>query len=139
MTYLAAAALLLAAGVGVGVVRRRFQLIVVRGSSMSPTYQDRDVLLVRVHRRPRLGDVVVFRMPDQHKDDGPAWMVKRVAAGPGDRVPADERRIVAESTVADGCLLVRGDNPESHDSRHFGYVPIDTVLGVVVRPVTPWN
>jgi signal peptidase I len=138
MSYVAAAALLLTTGVaagGIRLVRRCFQMIVVRGSSMSPTFEDRDVVLVKVRRQPRLGDVVVFRMPDEHAEDGPAWMIKRVAAEPGDRVPAEEKRIVAESTVANGCLLVRGDNPESRDSRHFGYVPINTVLGVVLRRV----
>ncbi|MEH1166575.1 signal peptidase I [Micromonospora sp. CPCC 205539] len=136
MTYLAAAAFLLTAvltAVGVRLVRQRFHMIVVRGSSMNPTLQDQDIVLVRVRRQPRLGDVIVFRMPDEHVDDDLSWMIKRVNAGPGDRIPAEERRILAGSTVASGCLLVRGDNAESRDSRHFGYVPIDSVLGVVVR------
>ena len=51
---------------------------------MRPAIEDGDWLLVdpTVGRWPRRGSIVVFREPD-----GVALAVKRVAAGPGDRVP----------------------------------------------------
>jgi type IV secretory pathway protease TraF len=56
-------------------------------------------------------------------------MVKRVAAVPGDRVPID---VVATGTVPPGALVVFGDNG-GYDSRVFGPLPFDRLLGVVVR------
>ena len=51
---------------------------------MRPAIEDGDWLLVdpTVGRWPRRGSIVVFREPD-----GDALAVKRVAGGPGDRVP----------------------------------------------------
>ena len=40
---------------------------------------------------------------------------------------------LSATTVPPHCLLVRGDNPRSLDSRHFGYVPTADVLGVALR------
>lgn len=76
-------------------------------------------------------------------------MVKRVVAVHGDRIPDEIRPAVealgaaealeateaanAVTAVPPGYLLVRGDNPKSLDSRHFGYVPATDVLGVSVR------
>jgi signal peptidase I len=64
-------------------------------------------------------------------------MIKRVIAVPGDPVPRDEvpaLRHVPERVVPDGCLVVLGDNAEdSRDSRHFGYLPFEKLVGVVVR------
>jgi signal peptidase I len=67
----------------------------------------------------------------------PVWMIKRVKAVSGDPVPRGEvsaLRHVPERVVPEGCLVVLGDNAEaSRDSRHFGYVPSDRLIGVVVR------
>ncbi|MCQ0009633.1 S26 family signal peptidase [Actinomadura madurae] len=46
--------------------------------------------------------------------------------------------VAADVTVPDGRLLVLGDNPDrSLDSRHYGYLSGDGVLGVVVRRLEP--
>jgi signal peptidase I len=143
--------------VGVVAARRALVLITVAGGSMSPTYTDGEKLLVRRGglRRPRVGDVVVFRHPQLARAaaataSAPAparpdvdWMVKRVVAVHGDRIPDEIRPAVeaigaigpaeAVTAVPPGYLLVRGDNPRSLDSRHFGYVPATDVLGVSVR------
>ncbi|NUR61253.1 MAG: signal peptidase I [Catenulispora sp.] len=129
--------------------RRALVLITVSGSSMSPTYTDGEKLLVR-RSSPQVGDVVVFRHPQLSRSarKGSAtagattrpdvdWMVKRVVAVPGDLVPEEFLRAVRaaepQPVVPFGHLLVRGDNPRSLDSRHFGYVPAADVLGVAVR------
>lgn len=156
-TAFAATAAVSAIGVaGAVAARRALVLITVSGGSMSPTYTDGEKLLVR-RGRPRVGDVVVFRHPwlaqtprtatNNRTETAAAnsaagrpdveWMVKRVVAVPADPVPRDFRQAVAaldpETTVPSGCLLVRGDNPRSLDSRHFGYVSTADVLGVAVR------
>jgi signal peptidase I len=131
-----------AAAVSALVARHALVLITVSGGSMSPTYADGEKLLVRRggHRRPQVGDVVVFRHPQLARAMARPdvdWLVKRVVAVDGDRVPDEIRHAIggsdAAGAVPSGFLLVRGDNPQSLDSRHFGYVPVADVLGVSVR------
>jgi nickel-type superoxide dismutase maturation protease len=93
-------------------LRRRFR---VSGASMLPLLRPGDEVLVnaRAYRRrpPQLGDIVVARHPYQ---DG-MHIIKRVTALQGD----DQ-------------YLLEGDNPsESTDSRSFGAIPGDLILGRV--------
>lgn len=134
-------AALLAAGAvalaGAGaLVRRKLLLIRVTGSSMAPTYEDGARLLVRTGIRIQRGDVVVFRHPRGEQDpEQLRWLVKRVTALPGEPVPGDVlERVGARpgEAVPEGRMVVRGDAESTLDSRHFGYVPTGTVLGVVV-------
>jgi signal peptidase I len=138
----AAAGVLLALGWG----RRSLVVVTVYGTSMMPTFQDGDRVLVRRRplRRVKRGDVVVLEppldgpyLPGPAGPDGRVWNVKRVAALPGDELPsgvpgasglAGER-----GTVPLGALAVLGDNPDSIDSRHRGLFSGDRLLGVVVR------
>ncbi|NES37384.1 peptidase S24 [Micromonospora sp. PPF5-17] len=96
-----------------GWLRRRWRLVVVRGNSMAPTLHDGDRLIVRVGRAPATGDLVVFRARDVVPGADLPWMVKRV-----------------QRVEPDGAVTVRGDNPHSQDSRHFGAVPRAAILGV---------
>ena len=67
------------------------------------------------------------------------WMVKRVAAVSGDPAPPFLPAWTRSPTglVPDGHVVLLGDNAElSRDSRLFGAVRTDRVVGVVVRPVT---
>ncbi|SIQ83457.1 S24/S26 family peptidase [Micromonospora avicenniae] len=97
----------------IGWLRRRWRLVVVRGHSMVPTLHDGDRIIVRVGRVPAAGDLVVFRARDLVPNTDVTWMVKRV-----------------ERTEPDGAVRVRGDNVHSQDSRHFGAVPHEAILGV---------
>lgn len=97
-----------------GWLRRRWRLVVVSGQSMAPTLRDGDRLIVRVGRAPAVGDLVVFRARDVVPASDLTWMVKRV-----------------HRVDPDGAVTVRGDNTHSQDSRHFGAVPPEAVLGVV--------
>lgn len=141
--------LVITAGVLVAVVsaRRQFTLITVTGDSMMPALVPGDRVLVRRARagRIRCGQVVVLEIPDADGrwTDPPhrtsrecAWMIKRVAALPGDPQPTDCLPATAASAgdlVPPGQLVVLGDNaPWSRDSRQFGYVPAQRLLGVVV-------
>lgn len=81
-------------------------IIIVSGTSMEPTYQNGDVLVVRAGR-PDPGDVIAFRVPGR---DG--QIVHRVV----------ERR-------SDGTLLVRGDNRDTPD------LPLPTDADVIGIPL----
>ncbi|NUW43886.1 S26 family signal peptidase [Nonomuraea rhodomycinica] len=122
---------------------------------MLPTYRPGERLVVRrvSARSLRDGQVVVLAglghrppadgQPGERAGDepdmSPRWIVKRVAAVPGDPIPRDTvpaLRTAPGTRVPDGHLVVLGDNPErSHDSRHAGYMTTDRLLGVVLRKV----
>jgi signal peptidase I len=108
--------------------RRRYMLITVRGTSMTPTYADGQRLLLR-RGGFAAGDVVMFRSPMRFAG-GMDWLVKRVAAMPGDPVPADMAERAAVAVVPPGRLLVRSD-AGGLDSRHLGLISQQDVVGRV--------
>ena len=98
---------------------------------MLPSIAAGDWLLVdpTTSRWPRRGTVVVFREPD-----GGELAVKRVAAGPGDRVPfadgilelaEDEAWLLSDATDAETAAAGFG---EPIDSRRYGPVPLDLLV-----------
>jgi signal peptidase I len=124
--------------------RRRFPVVAVDGVSMDPTLRPGDRVVAR--RRPayrmRAGHVVVLR------ETAPCWaggtlrgsaplIVKRLAAVPGDPYPGWLPAWARQGTiVAPERYVVVGDNPAfSVDSRRFGPVSGDRLIGVVVRRV----
>ncbi|MEO3747911.1 S26 family signal peptidase [Plantactinospora sp. B5E13] len=141
--------------VGVVVLRRRFVVVTVRGPSMEPSLREGDRVLVR--RRPlvalRTGDLVVFAetpapsrpptrpaLPDPGRvDTAEGWLIKRAVALPGDPVPREAGPALAvldDEVVPPGRLVAIGDNPgASYDSRHYGYVTADRLLGAVLRRI----
>jgi signal peptidase I len=123
---------ILAVAVGAATVlvwaRRRFMLITVRGTSMTPTYADGQRVLLR-RGGYAAGDVVMFRSP-VYVHGGMDWLVKRVAAMPGDQVPADMAERAAVPVVPAGRLLVRSD-AGGLDSRHLGLIAHQDVIGRV--------
>jgi signal peptidase I len=99
---------------------------------MAPAIEPGDWLLVdpTVARWPRRGSVVVFREPD-----GEALAIKRVVAGPGDRVAFaqgyieladDEAWLLSDATVEATAALGFG---EPIDSRVYGPVPLELLVG----------
>ncbi|MGA8113731.1 MAG: S26 family signal peptidase [Actinocatenispora sp.] len=113
--------------------RTRVLVVQIHGSSMTPTYRPGERLLaVRAARRPRRGDVLVFRLPaaaSEHAtaDERRRPAVKRVAAVAGDPLPG------AEGPVPDAHVFLVGDRARTLDSRVYGPVPLDHVVGRVVR------
>ena len=106
--------------------------IAVAEASMSPAIADGDWLLVdpTIDHWPRRGTVVVFREPDVD-----TLAVKRVAAGPGDRVPFaegyleladDEAWLVSDATPEVTAAAGFGD---PIDSRQYGPVPLELLVG----------
>jgi nickel-type superoxide dismutase maturation protease len=93
---------------------RRF---VVADTSMQPTLQPADRLVVYQWANPKAGDIVVLREPHAHL----TFAVKRVA-----RVEPN------------GDVIVHADNPNvSRDSREFGPVPRRLILGRVIFRYLP--
>ncbi|MET7336811.1 S26 family signal peptidase [Nonomuraea sp. NPDC005650] len=132
---------------GLVVARRRFVVVRISGASMLPTYRTGDRVLVRrtTGAGVRRGQVVVlqtalpggkWRTEPLPAPEAARWFIKRAVAVPGDPVPVQVMARVGASpgdTVPAGRLVVLGDGPVSEDSRVWGYVPVDRVLGVVVR------
>jgi signal peptidase I len=132
-------------------LRRGFVMVVVSGASMLPTFRPGDRVLVRRtgHRGIEVGGVVVLRSPASEPGQwvpaerpvtvGPlvgSWVIKRVAALPGDPVPGLMRSATAGvPVVPSGQLLVTADSAGGTDSRRWGFIPVNRVLGPVVRTV----
>ncbi|MFC4107982.1 S26 family signal peptidase [Micromonospora zhanjiangensis] len=130
--------------------RRCLVMVAVDGESMAPTFHNGDRLLVRRTRlaRVRPQDVVVVKSLDQFLEHGVVpdnrarYMVKRAVSVPGDPVPLERVPLLAsvtENSVPGGRLVLLGDNPQSYDSRHFGYCPGELLVGVVVRRIVKWK
>jgi|tagenome__1003787_1003787.scaffolds.fasta_scaffold20900260_2 signal peptidase I len=130
----------------------------VTSASMLPTYATGDVVLVS-QRPPDLsdidrGDLITFRSPE----DGHS-AIKRVIGLPGDslvildselyvndrlvREPYVDHRLIdgyysRTYTVPAGTIFVLGDNRgNSVDSRDYGPIPADTLLGRAVFRLWP--
>ncbi len=125
-------------------LRTHLLVVTVRGLSMAPTYRHGDRVLVR--RRPsrgvRAGQIVVVDLPESVRPLPPGIppaealrqrrVIKRVAAVAGDATPAGV--VHAPAPVPSGRMVLLGDNPlASGDSRQYGAVPLDAVVGVVLR------
>ncbi len=145
------------------------QQFAVEGQSMLSTLNDGDRVLVnrlsyRLHD-PRRGDVVVLQRFEGGADERD--LIKRVIGLPGeqievrscvvyiDDVPLEEPYIDAAIQQRDGCggdqtpvevpadsVFVLGDHRgKSSDSRVFGAVPYDLLIGrafVIIWPVADW-
>jgi phage repressor protein C with HTH and peptisase S24 domain len=90
-----------------------YRMAVVSGLSMVPTLAPGERLLVRTDGPIVLGDIVVFRQSDQF----------------------DVKRILH---IESGGIFVQGDNElVSTDSRSYGLIPIDDVLGTITYRLWP--
>lgn len=100
------------------VLRRRLDVVEVRGRSMAPALLPGDRLLVARLGPPRVGDVVLAADPRDWRRE----LIKRVAA------------------LDVGGVTLRGDNPsESTDARTFGALPPAVVRWRVVGRYWPAN
>ena len=116
--------------------------LAIEQASMEPTIQAGDWLLVdpTTVRWPRRGAIVAF-----HEPDGGTLSVKRVAAGPGDRVPFedgyleladDEAWLLADAN--DEAAAAAGHGPPI-DSRRYSPVPVALLVGRVWLRYGPWR
>ncbi len=129
----------------------------VSGLSMSPQIAPGEFVLIDTltyrFRAPQRGDIIAFR----HDGDEPETFIKRVIGLGGDRVRIErgtvfvngarldesyvrypDTRTFAEITVPAGDLYVLGDNrAQSDDSRFFGTIDRNRVIGRAVAAVWP--
>ncbi|KAB8189344.1 S26 family signal peptidase [Nonomuraea phyllanthi] len=127
------------AGLALLVVRLRATYLVIRvhGHSMAPALTHGDRVLARRTRLAALrnGQIAVVANP---RPTGGEYLIKRVAALPGDPVPKAVREVVADDVVPAGRLVLTGDNAEaSFDSREHGFFHADDLRAVTVRKLEP--
>ncbi len=153
------------AGITILVVRHYlFKPFSVKGSSMEPTFLEREYLIVdeltyRL-REPKRGEVIVFRAPHDDKD----YYLKRIIGLPGERVKVENQKVIVyneehplgfvldEPYIADltfgnisvdleeGEYFVLGDNRNaSYDSRRFGPIEQNTIIGRAVFRGWPFH
>jgi signal peptidase I len=128
---LAPSVLATAAALTVLYARRHLVVVHVTGRSMLPGLRPGDRVLVRRTTAGKLkpGDVVVLRAPAK-----PHWVIKRLAALPGDPVPKPVHAVTGNALIVPpGMLVVLADNPSGLDSRDWGFVRISGLLGSVIR------
>lgn len=150
--------LLVAAAIFLVIYMFLFRPFQVKGESMYPNFQDREYVLTNLIglklQKLKLGDVIVFKAPPEPDKD----FIKRVIGIPGDTVLLrdggvylngnllDESKYLSPSirtsggsflkegeeiTVGPDEYFVMGDNrPESSDSREWGFVPKDNIIGL---------
>ena len=91
------------------------RILKISGNSLFPRYSEGDfVLIFKIpfffYTWLHQGDVIVFR----HTQHG--LMIKEIRS-----VSSDDKKV-----------FVVGSNSESVDSRDFGYIPLETVVGKVI-------
>jgi signal peptidase I len=140
------------------------QPFVVDGESMHPTFESADYLIIdelTYHfESPQRGDVIVFRYPGDPK----IFYIKRIIGLPGETVHINSGKVtitktdgenitlnepyaVVEdatysqtTTLGAGQYFVMGDNrPESSDSRVWGPLPAQNIVGRVFLRLLPIN
>ncbi|MDC7239482.1 MAG: signal peptidase I [Spirochaetales bacterium] len=137
-----------------------FDILQVQEISMEPSLHNGQTILVNkfAYRVPLVGrdnpypgDIVVFQNPFDHK-----LVVKRVKLSAGDPVVVDsegwliaggeryfltgrQREMLEGITeVPANSIMVLGDNPfHSVDSRDYGFIPVEAILGRVIQKGVP--
>jgi signal peptidase I len=136
----------------------------VDGRSMQPTFEDGERLIVsRLHymiEHPDRGDVLVFNSLSPHEPD--VMLIKRVIGLPGELIEFRNQQLyingqlIEEPYILEACregrcpdeswrlgrdqYFMMGDNRNnSHDSRAFGPVSIDHIVGRVIFRYWPMN
>ncbi|MDD5146093.1 MAG: signal peptidase I [Candidatus Pacebacteria bacterium] len=141
-----------------------FQPFFVRGQSMEPNFENGDYLIIDElsyrFRSPERGEAIVFKYPQ----DTTQRYIKRIIGLPGETVEIEngkitiykensEPKILNESdylslniqttgnlkiTLGENEYFVLGDNrPVSSDSRRWGTVPKDDIIGRVYLRAWP--
>ncbi|MCG8347123.1 MAG: signal peptidase I [Chloroflexales bacterium] len=143
-----------------GLMRFTLVIVTVRNQSMAPTFIDGDRALVFRYyptKWLRRSQIVLVGWPQPHRDSssfpfGCIPFIKRIIGLPGDTlavpdITSADLDLLTEAklailpqriwTVPEKHLFVCGDNPLSApDSRVWGPIPYQSVVGVVLMPVS---
>jgi len=138
----------------------------VKGNSMYPTYHDKEYILTdkisyKFHL-PERGDVIILKSPKNPDID----FIKRVIALSGETIKIENGQVYlngkilkepylnvltpvfpsgfvqegVEIVVPENMVFVMGDNrPGSSDSREFGFVPLENIVGRVFFRYFPFE
>lgn len=145
------------------VIRFLIQSYHIEGPSMQPGLHTNEYVLVNkvsyLFQAPKRGDVIVFHYPLNTTQD----YIKRIIGLPGDTVRTDQTHVWVNGVelnepyismpfnpdatktwkVPPGDYFVLGDNrPVSDDSRYWGFVPKDLIVGnamLVYWPFSNWQ
>ena len=132
------------------------QPFLVRGASMEPNFHDGNYLIVDEisyrFRKPKRGEVVVFRYPKDPKQ----YFIKRIVGLPGEKIEIKDKKVFVFNSqnpegveikedylqsaditrgnlsvsLKDNEYFVMGDNrPFSSDSRYWGALPVNMIVG----------
>lgn len=138
----------------------------VKGISMEPTFHSSDLILTsKIAYKmgpPQRGDVIVLKSPKNPDID----YIKRIIGLPGDKIKIEDGEVYineilikedyisaktvifvggfsrngVEATVPSAQLFVMGDNrPRSSDSREFGFIDINSIIGKVFFRYYPFD
>ena len=133
-------------------------IVVVHQTSMFPTLKEDEKLFLfkqaYTFSDPQRGDIIVFRSEEK-------LLVKRLIGLPGDMIEIKEKQLYINgklydesylpdtlayypdfsvTIVAPDCYFVLGDNrPVSLDSRSFGSVSENDILGKIVLRFSPFS
>lgn len=126
----------------------------VTGTSMQPTLNNGDIVILIKTDDLKIGDLCAFEYNDK-------LLIKRIIGMPGDEIKIDENGVFKINgkefddvdgivkaggyidiqlpyRVAENSYFVVGDNrTESIDSRYFGSIDSDNILGKVVVQIWP--
>ncbi|MEE0568510.1 MAG: signal peptidase I [Acutalibacteraceae bacterium] len=122
------------------ILTTNFKLIIISGQSMAPTYNSGQLVIMQYNKSVERDDVIVFTL--DNKD-----CIKRIVAVPHDSVEQKKGYLyingiktyytseVDEKIIelAEDEFYVVGDNFEnSNDSRYFGVVKYNQILGKII-------
>lgn len=144
-----------------------FEPVTVRGESMVPTFENAQKVIVSKTSEIERFDMIVFHSPVEEKDyvkrvigmpgdtvemkddvlyvNGKAYeekYVNREQKAVMDKITEDFTLLESfgRETVPEGSYFVMGDNrPFSYDSRQFGFISEDAVIGEVKFRFYPFN
>jgi len=132
------------------------QLVVVKGNSMNPTFENKDIAISSIisyrNHKPKRGDIIIAQSDQLHEK-----IIKRVIGVEGDTIEVKDGVVflnnkkikesyikekiegtVEKTTVEKNHVYVMGDNRnDSADSRVLGAFPLDEIKGKVVLEL--WN
>lgn len=141
------------------VIHFTVQNFMVDGTSMEPGLHNSQYVLVNklayLFHAPERGDVIVFHFPRDTNED----LIKRVIGVPGDVIVIDSKTVRVNGVllnepyimapfnpagtklvVPPNAYFVMGDNrPVSDDSRDWGFVPKNYIVGKAVFVYWPLN